>query len=218
LSCTTILEPTLPENSATRLDTRLYGGPSTPPGNDAGTGFPAEEERGGFVYRTGPYDEFDPGPWPWHPAPWYRRDTRTGRHRRGEAPDPWPDGEEPLIRPSRPCATRSTKPPQPAVIDRTPRPTPGRSKAPSQTAQSRPAPHGFPAQSFAEEPLPSSEPAPLPRHQEHAWTRFLATTEPFAAAHLRAPNTAPGRFARLRALTGRALAAVFDTRRFSYGA
>ncbi len=43
----------------------------------------------GYVLRTGPYDEFDPGPWPWHPDNSYRRDLRTGRHRRGEAPDPF---------------------------------------------------------------------------------------------------------------------------------
>ena len=43
----------------------------------------------GHVLRTGPYDEFDPGPWPWRPDNSFRPDTRTGRHRRGEAPDPF---------------------------------------------------------------------------------------------------------------------------------
>ncbi|MCC3764077.1 hypothetical protein K3N28_13480 [Glycomyces sp. TRM65418] len=43
----------------------------------------------GYVLRTGPYDEYDPGPWLWNAPADYRRDTRTGRHRRGEAPDPY---------------------------------------------------------------------------------------------------------------------------------
>ncbi|GAA1661316.1 hypothetical protein GCM10009830_03090 [Glycomyces endophyticus] len=65
MSCSTIPQPTAPKNRATQLVVH----PS------------------GYVLRTGPYDGFDPGPWLWRTENGYRRDTRTGRHRRYEAPD-----------------------------------------------------------------------------------------------------------------------------------
>lgn len=67
MSSTTIRQFRAPENRPTRLQTH----PS------------------GHVLRTGPYDEFDPGPWAWNAPANYVRDTRTGRHRRNEAPDPY---------------------------------------------------------------------------------------------------------------------------------
>jgi hypothetical protein len=67
LSLTTIPQPTALEHRPTQL----------------------VRHPSGYVLRTGPYDEFDPGPWPWRPDNGYRRDLRTGRHRRGEAPDPF---------------------------------------------------------------------------------------------------------------------------------
>lgn len=72
MSCSTIPQPTAPKNRPTQLTTH----PS------------------GYILRTTPYDAFDPGPWPWRPDNAYRRDHRTGRHRRYEAPDSFPHFRE----------------------------------------------------------------------------------------------------------------------------
>jgi hypothetical protein len=68
MSFTTIPQSTLPENRPT----------------------PDQGNLSRYEFRTAPYDAFDPGPWLWRPAAEYRRDLRTGRHRRGESPDPLP--------------------------------------------------------------------------------------------------------------------------------
>lgn len=51
---------------------------------------PANRHRSGDTFLIGgkPHDPLDPGPWLWRPDPSYQRDLRTGRHRRGELPDP----------------------------------------------------------------------------------------------------------------------------------
>jgi hypothetical protein len=50
--------------------------------------------RPGDTWEIGgkPYDPYDPGPWA--PGRVRRPDPRTGRHRRGELPDPLPDGPQ----------------------------------------------------------------------------------------------------------------------------
>ncbi|THV41309.1 hypothetical protein [Glycomyces buryatensis] len=68
MSSMTVPQPMLPENRSTPF-----------PGN-----------RSRHVFRTGPYDAFDPGPWPWRRSDGYCPDLRTGRHRRNEFPDPLP--------------------------------------------------------------------------------------------------------------------------------
>jgi len=66
MSFMTVPQSTLPENRPT----------------------PARMTLSGYQFRTAPYDSQDPGPWLWRTSPTYQRDTRTGRHRRDEAPDP----------------------------------------------------------------------------------------------------------------------------------
>ncbi|MEU5872333.1 hypothetical protein AB0A73_12345 [Glycomyces sp. NPDC047369] len=63
--------------------------PRTAPTCDAG----ADRHRKGDTYLIGgrPADPHDPGPWLWRTEPGYRPDRRTGRHRRGELPDPLPE-------------------------------------------------------------------------------------------------------------------------------
>jgi hypothetical protein len=50
----------------------------------------SNRHRKGDTYLIGgkPYDPLDPGPWPWKDDPDFQPDRRTGRHRRGELPDP----------------------------------------------------------------------------------------------------------------------------------
>lgn len=57
--------------------------------------------RSGDTWLIGgkPHDPLDPGPWMWNPAPDFQPDRRTGRHRRGELPDPIrKDRRDPRIR------------------------------------------------------------------------------------------------------------------------
>lgn len=77
MSFTTIPQLTLPENRPT----------------------PSQGNLSRYEFRTAPYDDLDPGPWPWRPGAEYRRDLRTGRHRRDEAPDPLPTVERTRPRP-----------------------------------------------------------------------------------------------------------------------
>jgi hypothetical protein len=82
MSFTTIPQLTLPENRPT----------------------PSQGNLSRYEFRTAPYDAADPGPWPWRPTADYRRDLRTGRHRRDEAPDPLPTVERTRPRPHPPLA------------------------------------------------------------------------------------------------------------------
>ncbi|MEV3937776.1 hypothetical protein AB0K52_17565 [Glycomyces sp. NPDC049804] len=56
---------------------------------DGGQG-DSNRHRKGDTYLIGgkPYDPLDPGPWLWEADPAFQSDRRTGRHRRGELPDP----------------------------------------------------------------------------------------------------------------------------------
>lgn len=146
-----------------------------------------------FEFRTEPYDEWDPGAWPWRPTPWHRRDTRTGRHRSYEPPDPWPAGEAPAIRPARP-PRYLPEPPTAADI---------RQPAPPFTAlrpAARPAGDIRPATRPAADAQPVAQPSldifdVTPKLREDAWHCFLEITEPFAKSHERQPES--GRWSRL---------------------
>ncbi|MCD0442132.1 hypothetical protein LO763_00640 [Glycomyces sp. A-F 0318] len=94
MSFTTIPQLTLPENRPT----------------------PSQGSLSRYSFRTAPYDAFDPGPWPWRPTAEYRRDIRTGRHRRDEAPDPLPTtGVKPGAAPTRRPSPRPAPPADPFV-------------------------------------------------------------------------------------------------------
>lgn len=72
---------------------------------DGGQG-DSNRHRKGDTHLIGgkPYDPLDPGPWLWNAHPDFQPDRRTGRHRRGELPDPLPAQRRP--RPHRePAAT-----------------------------------------------------------------------------------------------------------------
>lgn len=75
MSSTTILQSTLPRYRPTRP--RPYSTGRHRPGDT-------------FLIGVKPHDTADPGPWLWKADPAYRPDRRTGRHRRGELPDPVP--------------------------------------------------------------------------------------------------------------------------------
>jgi len=57
----------------------------------------SNRHRPGDTYLIGgkPYDPLDPGPWLWNADADYRPDRRSGRHRRGELPDPIPEDRRP---------------------------------------------------------------------------------------------------------------------------
>lgn len=57
----------------------------------------SNRHRKGDTYLIGgkPYDPLDAGPWLWKSDPDFQRDRRTGRHRRGELPDPIPEARRP---------------------------------------------------------------------------------------------------------------------------
>jgi hypothetical protein len=130
--------------------------------------------RPGDTWMIGgkPYDPDDPGVWPWKPDPTYRRDRRTGRHRRGELPDPLPTTENTALQAK---AHRATLPQQP-ITERKPRPSPPPA---SKTYEGR----------AAAPPLKPAEPAaPGEAYAELAWTRFLHFSEPLLRAHTEPPQ------------------------------
>jgi hypothetical protein len=146
--------------------------------------------RPGDTWQIGgkPFDPFDPGPW--RPGKTRAPDRRTGRHRRGELPDPLPDGSQYDIR-----TGRSPHVPEPSAIYTPPEPRPRRTPPP------RPAPHPprWERRTLTES-TPQS-PEPLPGLAEAAWHRFLANSSDLYLAHFDelASATAPGRtFTRLR--------------------
>jgi hypothetical protein len=59
----------------------------------------SNRHRKGDAYLIGgkPYDPLDPGPWLWKADPGFQPDRRTGRHRRGELPDPLPETRRPRL-------------------------------------------------------------------------------------------------------------------------
>lgn len=133
--------------------------PRTLPFSLDATRHETNRHRAGDTWLIGgkPRDPHDPGPWLWNGDTNYQRDNRTGRHRRGELPDPAPR----------------------AAFDA--------------------------AQVFT-------------RMREEAWTRFLESSEPLAAAHhdpaRKGANGNPGdgRWWRVARFLVRALAAILFLR------
>jgi hypothetical protein len=117
----------------------------------------------GDTYEIGgkPADPEDPGVFG---SPGWRPDTRTGRHRRGELPDPMP--------PENPATVPVARP---GHSDRPDRPTSGprRNNRFWRETREDEAAH----QSAQEQPYRFS------KLREEAWTQFLLKSEPLAAAH-----------------------------------
>lgn len=160
MSSTTIPWPTLPENRLT----------------------PAQGNLSGYVFRTAPYDLHDPGPWLWRTSPGYRPDSRTGRHRRGEAPDPCPTS--PNTRPRRPSPrpTRATS--TPGHTPTTPAPATNHHRKSISTSAPTFVPAPFSDSAF--NPDPDRAPdlnIDFGKLREQAWSRFLASSECLAQAH-----------------------------------
>ena len=61
----------------------------------------SNRHRKGDTYLIGgkPYDPLDPGPWLWKADIDFRPDPRSGRHRRGELPDPLREDRRPRPHP-----------------------------------------------------------------------------------------------------------------------
>lgn len=130
---------------------------------------PHLRHRPGDTFEIGgrPHDPLDPGP---YGSPGWFQDRRTGRHRRGELPDPLPDAE--------PDGPRPIPSPAPPVDEE------------------RPSPHrrrrwDRPEQRSAYEPRHSTRAARrdadelhrLPPLREGAMQRFLELSQPFRDAH-----------------------------------
>lgn len=126
-----------------------------------------------------PHDPIDPGPFG---SPGWFPDRRTGRHRRGELPDPltreeieespenqeWADNAEALLE------RRTRRRPFPGPREPESEPADGGERSEPPGGRSRPAPRPAP------EP---DEPYRFSRMREQAWERFLTKSEPLAAAH-----------------------------------
>ncbi|THV40874.1 hypothetical protein [Glycomyces buryatensis] len=121
-----------------------------------------------------PHDPDDPGVFG---TPGWRPDPRTGRHRRGELPDPLPPSNEETPEPSRPSAgpphQANPEPAWPPVS--APRPAAGASR-PSTPARGFDVPHRF------------------SQLREAAFDRFMTGSEVFARAH--DTEMTPGRWER----------------------
>jgi hypothetical protein len=121
----------------------------------------------GDTYEIGgrPDDPEDPGVFG---SPGWRPDPRTGRHRRGELPDPMPPEEPdtfPLARPD--FSDRS---------DRPDRPTAGPRKSNRFWGESR-------EEDETDHRAAQEQPYRFSNLREEAWNQFLLKSEPLAAAH-----------------------------------
>lgn len=117
-----------------------------------------------IIDRQRPHDPLDPGPY--GSLGWYI-DQRTGRHRRGELPDPPSETE-----PSEPTGRRSPGP-TPEGAEK-PRPTPGRSGG-------EPPP---PPRRSRFQPDDDGHRYDFGRLREDAWSRFLVESQELHHAHL----------------------------------
>lgn len=148
LTFTTIRYPALPEN---HCESRRAHPPGFAPGE------PHHEpdhlrHRPGDTWKIGgkPHDPQDPGP---YGSPGWFQDRRTGRHRRGELPDPIPPretGEHERIEATPPHRPESERP----------SPTPRRDRSDDDQQ-----PHRF------------------SKLREDAWDRWIIDSEPLARAH-----------------------------------
>ncbi|MDA1361705.1 hypothetical protein O1R50_18905 [Glycomyces luteolus] len=148
-----------------------------------------------IIDRERPHVPLDPGSFG---SPEWRPDTRTGRHRRGELPDP----------------PRRTEPNQPRS-ERGIRPTPGptsegadeRRPSPGQGGSEPPEPPERPRRRFWEDD--HEDRYDFGKLREDAWTRFIAGSQELHQAHLIATTTFGDRWMRfwvtLRALLFRVL-------------
>jgi hypothetical protein len=175
--------------------------------------------RPGDTWMIGgkPHDPDDPGVWPWKPDPNYKRDRRTGRHRRGELPDPLPAcidmrtaSPQASSRPGSPHAQtdvkilgRSGHPVAARNTTRDARPTPWK-PSPSPDHQVGPG-CAVPTQSASS--LAVAEAAEH-RMAELAWSRFLRFSEPLARAHT--ARRAPGRIPKALRTVARWCAGIFS--------
>ncbi|GAA2138875.1 hypothetical protein [Glycomyces algeriensis] len=117
----------------------------------------------GDTYEIGgkPDDPDDPGVFG---SPGWQPDTRTGRHRRGELPDPMPP-EEPSTAPVA----------KPDFSDRSDRPSTG----PRRNSRFWREAH----EDRDDQPATQEQSYQFSRLREEAWTQFLLKSEPLAAAH-----------------------------------
>jgi hypothetical protein len=133
-----------------------------------------------IIDRDRPADPLDPGPFG---SPDWRPDNRTGRHRRGELPDPPAETE-----PTRPRSERATRPsPGPAsegAEER--RPSPGRG------GNEPPEPPVRPRRRFWEDD--HEDRYDFGKLREDAWLRFLAGSQELHHAHLIATTTSTDRW------------------------
>ncbi|MCD0442255.1 hypothetical protein LO763_01270 [Glycomyces sp. A-F 0318] len=161
---------------------------------------PSQGSLSRYVFRTSPYDQHDPGPWLWKPDPDYRRDLRTGRHRRDEAPDPLP-----TVKPARPRPYPVGPAPgldivlRPAVSRLGAEPLPGLATRP-----------GAAIGEGCSDPAPVD---PFERLREDAWTRFLECSASLAAAHT--ARRRPSLLTRVGATLKRAVRRAVSTARFA---
>jgi len=177
-----------------------------------------------IIDRERPRDPLDPGPFG---SPGWRPDERTGRHRRGEVPDPGLPGLEP-VRPAVDPAFEGVDE-EPSPIRRPVRrflPSAGGQEPEPRSEPDRESPTGagrqadrgwWPRPSASPEPEADNEPSPPPRRRrwddadrprynfgklrEDAWVRFLEGSQQFHDEHSIKANHFGIRFARfLRAL------------------
>ena len=138
-----------------------------------------------------PYDPLDPGP---YGSPGWYQDQRTGRHRRGELPDPLPADEpdryptpnpSPVRFPS-PASTRTpaespTPPPSPPIEEAGPRPY---RLTPSHRSRRRwEDPERGPEADPRDIPGGEDPPYRFSPLREGAMERFLELSQPFREAH-----------------------------------
>ena len=125
---------------------------------------PHLRHRPGDDWQIGgrPADPDDPGP---YGSPGWHRDRRTGRHRRGELPDPVPPWETEEHDRVEPAPPRDTE-------DERPSPSPCRRHWTG----------------------PDEEPHRFSNLREDAWDRWLVDSEPLARAHRTAFGAAEGGF------------------------
>jgi hypothetical protein len=152
-----------------------------------------------IIDRERPHDPLDPGP---YGSPGWYADTRTGRHRRGELPDPPREGK-----PTSPTDRRSPGP-TPEGAEK-PRPTPGRSgdEPPQPPRRSR---------FWREED--DDHRYTFGKLREDAWTYFLVDSQVLHQAHLTQTVTVMDRWMRFWERLCRLLFRVFCMRSTSNAA
>lgn len=133
------------------------------------------------IDRDRPHDPLDPGPFG---SPGWRPDTRTGRHRQGELPDP--PGE--TVEPRNVRAYRPSPGPTPEGAE-------GRRPSPGRTGTEPPEPPERPRRHFWADD--NEDRYDFGKLREEAWTRFLAGSQELHHAHFVARTTFADRWVRL---------------------